>query len=71
MKLFVGIRKNRKNALFVRNISDFQIFPPCLILKSMMANLKKNQKVINEKVEEFINSNPLYDSGQHYIKTKK
>ena len=31
MKLFVGIRNNRKNVLFVRNISDFQIFPPCLV----------------------------------------
>ena len=31
MKLFVGIRKNRKNVSFVRNILDFQIFPPCLL----------------------------------------
>ena len=26
-----------------------------------MANLKKNQNVMNEQVKKFINSNPLYD----------
>ena len=66
MKLFVGIRNNRKNVLFVQNISDFQIFPPCLImimLKITRVSTQKDSTSCNKKMAKSNNDNEEVEIG--------